>query len=793
MISLLALIFLAGLPGSLLYAQNDSLEITVVPLAEIANAAASDMQQARDFLVDEVQVNTGFKLIPQIDSLETGVAQLDLLTRQMLDSRLDYSYYSSLILRWERQEAMADPLQVNLQKYLADVEEIKSDFEGKLAKWELTLEETDPSVLSEDIASRIQGISFYIDSSRLILNDSLNSSLALLNQVADLKLVIENNLHDIGLLQKQQLGQSILAREESIFRLGSIPDSTYFQGDRMFLLTMGIEDTKVYLNNEWPTLVVLLFSFIGLLIAFIFLRKSHPARDKGQDEEEQYREMVLSKPVATAFVFTMLLALWWLPERPVFMREIFVILFIFPFIPIFRSIVFKAIKGSLFYLFAILLYNILNDYLQTGPVYLRISSLLESIALFSFHVYFLIAKSRLDRNKIRSHFFYQLLNTVQPFYFILTLLAVVANIVGYWNYAELVNEAVLMSLLLLLLFATGFFSITSVLHYFFRSRASDKSLVFREYKERINLWLRRHLRFGTALLWVYFTMKLFYLWDPFIGGVNKILDFGYEFGELNLSIRDILSFVLIVYLSWLVSFIIRNLLEVELFGRLRMPRGVPKAISSLSQYFLVTLGFLLALSAAGFSMQNLGLLAGALGVGIGFGLQNIVNNFISGLILAFERPVTVGDVIIVAGHEGVVQKIGIRASVVKQYDGSEVIVPNSELISNRVINWTLAQYTRRSILTIHTHMETETDQVLKIMKEAAEKVEFVLKDPEAKAYFHGINDRQLEFALFYWASGNILDCRSMVNQEVQKALKDAGIDFVMPVHVVLGREGQDSK
>ena len=75
-------------------------------------------------------------------------------------------------------------------------------------------------------------------------------------------------------------------------------------------------------------------------------------------------------------------------------------------------------------------------------------------------------------------------------------------------------------------------------------------------------------------------------------------------------------------------------------------------------------------------MQNMGLLAGALGVGIGFGLQNIVNNFISGLILAFERPVTVGDIIIVAGHEGEVQKIGIRASVIKQYDGSEVIVPN---------------------------------------------------------------------------------------------------------------------
>jgi small-conductance mechanosensitive channel len=194
---------------------------------------------------------------------------------------------------------------------------------------------------------------------------------------------------------------------------------------------------------------------------------------------------------------------------------------------------------------------------------------------------------------------------------------------------------------------------------------------------------------------------------------------------------------------------------------------------------------MLALSAAGFNLANLGLLAGALGVGIGFGLQNIVNNFISGLILAFERPVTVGDVIIVAGHEGVVQRIGIRASVIKQYDGSEVIVPNSELISNRVINWTLAKYSRRLILTIYTHQKANTDQVLKIMKEAVSNVEVVLKEPEAKSYFHGIKDNQLEFALFYWASGNLLDCKSLVNQHVQKALKDAGIEFVMPLHVIM--------
>jgi len=774
--------------GSVLYAQDDSLAINPVPLTEIASAAARDMQQTRDLLVEEVQVTTSFNLIPQVDSLENQVTELEELSDHMLRTRLEYSYYNSLIMRWQRIESMSNPIQETLLKYLADVEESNTKLERALSKWDLTLKETDPAVLTEDIISRITGISHYIDSAHQILSDSLTSSLALQNRITDIDLVIETYLHEIAELQKVELGKSLLTRDESIFTLKKRSDSLYIEGDRAFLLTMGIQDTKVYLENEWPTLLLLLLSFFGLLIAFVFLKRIHTPNQDHKAQEDLNQEKVLTKPVATAFIFTMLLALWWLPARPVFLREIFIILFILPFLPIFRLLVYKAARFILLYLFGILLFSILNDYLQIGTVYQRTSSLLESIALFSFHIYFLITKRHLAGNVPKDHFFYKLLNTIQPVYFLLTLLAVVANIIGYWNYAELVNKAVLLSLILLLLFATGFFSLSSVIHLFFRTKSADKSLILKENKENMYKWLYRNLRVGAIFLWVFYTLRFFFLWDPFVAGINKVLDIGYEFGELMLSIRDILSFVLVVYLTWLISFLIRNLLEVELFGRLKLPRGVPKAISSLTQHFLITLGFLLALSAAGFSMQNLGLLAGALGVGIGFGLQNIVNNFISGLILAFERPVTVGDIIIVAGHEGVVQKIGIRASVIKQYDGSEVIVPNAELISNRVINWTLAKYSRRLILTIHTHQEADTDLVLKIMQEAVSNMEFVLKEPEAKAYFHGIKDKEFEFALYYWASGNILDCKSLVNQQVQKALREAGIEFVMPLHVVMEKE-----
>lgn len=787
---LIIIVQICGL-GNSLYAQNDSLGITAVPLAEIATTVAGDMQHIRYLLVEEVQVSTSSKMVPQIDSLEIGVAQLVELSDHVLDSRVEYSYYNSLILRWRRVESIVDPLQKTLYAYLTGGQAINTELEGAKSRWDLTLMETDSAVLSEDIISRITGIHQYIDSARNILSDSLNSSLALQNRVTDLSLAAESYLHELAELQKVELGKSLLTKDVSIFNVKRSPDSLYIQRDRTFLLDMGFEDTKVYLRKEWPTLLVLMLSFFGLLFGFIFLKRVHTPLESDADQNEWHREIVLTKPVATAFIFTMLLALWWLPERPVFLEEIFMILFILPFLPIFRLITFKAIRFILLYLFGILLYNILNDYLQTGPVYLRLSSLLESIALFSFHIYFLIAKKRMP-GVTKEHFFYKLLNTIQPFYFLLTLLAVMANIMGYWNYANLVNEAVILSLILLLLLATGFFSLTAVIHLFFRTRSADKSLILKDNKMGLYKWLFRYLRVGVVILWTIYTLRWFYLWDPFLTGVNKVLDLGHEFGTLTLSIRGILSFVLVIYLSWLVSFIIRNLLEIELFGRLKLPRGVPKAVSSLTQYFLITLGFMLALSAAGFSMQNLGLLVGALGVGIGFGLQNIVNNIISGLILAFERPVTVDDVIIVAGHEGVVKRIGIRASVIQQYDGSEVIVPNSELISNRVINWSLSKYTRRLILTIQTNQEEDTDKVLKIMKEAVSEVEFVLKKPEAKTYFHGIVDKEFEFALYYWASGNILDCKSLVNQQVQKALREANIDFVMPLHVVMQKD-QDKK
>lgn len=762
---------------------NDSSRIDPVPLASIASETVNDIRNTRDLLNNEVQVPIRFEFIREIDSLEVHVAGLQDLSDQIMESSLNFAIYESLILRWEGMISAIEPVRTDLNDYAGKLDEVSNTLNNLQRKWNLTGKFFEPGNLTPETEERINQTISYIDSVRAVVKDSLSATLTLQNRITDLDFTAESYRKALEEAQKTELGKLIFSRNQPIWNLKE--DTTSYMEDKAILLKMGIQDTSTYFSSKWPRIVVLAIIFLLSVFAFSSLRNNFRESSGEESIEEKLRYIVLNIPIANAFVFMMLMGIWLLPQKPVLLRDIFAVLFVIPFIPIFRTIVFPSIRFSLIYLFGILLFNIMNDYAQLGVAYSRISNLLESLALFSFHIYYFIVRKKISRASIKGNLFYQLLNTVQPIYFFITLSAVVANLLGYRNYTEVVNEAALFSLLILMLFATGLFSLTSMIYFFFRTDSADKSLILKEYKQEIYRWLVRNLRLATILLWIYYTLRYFRLWVPIYDTITGILQTEFEFGALEFTIGDIFNFVLIIYFSWLISVIIKNLLHIEIFGRMKMPRGVPMAVSSLTQYFLIFLGALLAFSAAGFNMRNLSLLAGALGVGIGFGLQNIVNNFISGLILAFERPVTVGDIVSLEGHEGEVQRIGIRASVIRQWDGSEVIVPNAELISAKVINWTLARYTRRSSLIIQTHLDTDPELVLRLMREAANRVEFVLDNPEAKSYFQGIKDQKLEFNLLYWASGNILDCRSMVNLEVRKTLKAEGIEFIMPVHVMM--------
>jgi small-conductance mechanosensitive channel len=220
------------------------------------------------------------------------------------------------------------------------------------------------------------------------------------------------------------------------------------------------------------------------------------------------------------------------------------------------------------------------------------------------------------------------------------------------------------------------------------------------------------------------------------------------------------------------------------FPRTRLAQGVPYAISSLLRYTMIFLGFMLALAAAGIELGKLTVIAGGLGVGIGFGLQNVVNNFVSGLILLFERPVQVGDVVQIMSQNlwGEIRRIGIRASVIHTFDGAEVVVPNGHLISDSVTNWTLSDRRRRVEVNVGVEYGTDAQRVIDLLLEVADGHPDVLEIPAPRAFFLSFGDSALLFLLRGWIADfdDGFRVRSELSVAIQHALREAGIGVPFP-------------
>jgi len=174
-------------------------------------------------------------------------------------------------------------------------------------------------------------------------------------------------------------------------------------------------------------------------------------------------------------------------------------------------------------------------------------------------------------------------------------------------------------------------------------------------------------------------------------------------------------------------------------------------------------------------------MAGALGLGIGFGLQNIISNFISGLILIFERPIQNNDVVEVGPLMGTVKKIGVRSSHVLTFDGAEVVVPNSNLISNEVINWTLSDNVKRVEIKIGTAYGTDLQVVTDVLKEVAQAHKLILKEPAPLALFDAFGNSALEFRLLYWVPVEFgIISKSEISISVYNRFKELGITIPFP-------------
>ncbi len=293
------------------------------------------------------------------------------------------------------------------------------------------------------------------------------------------------------------------------------------------------------------------------------------------------------------------------------------------------------------------------------------------------------------------------------------------------------------------------------------------------------------LNLGRALLigaWLAFTLQSFRIYRPVSSHALTVLTYEFKLGELSLSLGSLASFAVATWAAFWVAKTFRQILSEDVLPSLSLPRGVGNSISSLSYYVVLFLGLLAALAAAGFQVGQLTLVFGALGVGIGFGLQDAVRNFVAGLILMFERPIQRGDTVEVAGMVGQVREIGLRATTVTTFDGADVVVPNGMLVADKLVNWTLTGTRRRINVDFSTVYSADPRRTVELLERIARSVDGVSFSPAPNVIVTGLTAGAVDFSVRVWTTDFVdwLLVRSELAMKIRDGLAEAGIEVPLP-------------
>lgn len=258
-------------------------------------------------------------------------------------------------------------------------------------------------------------------------------------------------------------------------------------------------------------------------------------------------------------------------------------------------------------------------------------------------------------------------------------------------------------------------------------------------------------------------------------------------GSQQFTLWRVLNLIVLVFLLFLVTGWLRRWVEGSLLARTRMDLGVRGAIGAITRYAALLVGLLIIVQTVGIDLTTLNVLAGAVGLGVGFGLQNVVGNFIAGLILLFERPIKLGDRIEVAGVEGAVVAIKARATTVVTNDNIAIIVPNSSLTSQNVVNWSYTDAKVRFKIPVGVAYGSDVRLVERLLLEVARENSNVLEAPAPSVRFMEFGDSALRFELRAWTTALVHrkgELFSALNFAINDKFLEHGVEIPFPQRVV---------
>jgi small-conductance mechanosensitive channel len=595
-----------------------------------------------------------------------------------------------------------------------------------------------------ELSQRVQAVLDKFDATRQTLTGRQAALLKLEDQITTLDSRIAGMLGEIAEARDRAVNQLFVANSPPIWSAPLAAAPAPAGVDSSFVAQWATLRSYAAVNGIRFAAHALIFIF---LLGLFFWIRARAQQWMAEDATVRAAAHIFATPIATALLLALLCGFWLYPLSPRLLQVILGLLALIPTVVILRQL----LEPRLFpILNALIVFYFVEEYRSVSPLgagWARLLFLAEVLAGILFLLWLLFSKRLSAGAPTETKRFGRATRLAARTALVVLVLGWLADVLGFVLLGNLLCEAVQRSATLALILYAAIRILDALLLLATRMKFVAGLGLVRLHAPMLLRRGNRALDVLAALLWASFTLEMFSLREPVFNGIHLALGTHLRFGPAPapgqpgpyaISVGQIVAVVAMIWGAVLLSRFVRFLMETDVYPRLRLGAGVPYAISSMLHYLVLIIAFFSATAVLEINMMQFTIVVSALGVGIGFGLQNIINNFVSGLILLFERPVKIGDSIQCGDAVGQVERIGIRASVLRTTDGAELIVPNGNLISNNVTNWTLSARARIITVPINIARGPDVAHVTALIQAAAAAHPKVLRDPAPQVRVLGI-------------------------------------------------------
>jgi small-conductance mechanosensitive channel len=533
-----------------------------------------------------------------------------------------------------------------------------------------------------------------------------------------------------------------------------------------------------FIKNETVTNYIGLFFFLLIFSWIIFARRKTLRHNENPETILNQANYIYKRPVIASLLVTSAIIPYFYVHPPViFLETFFLVSMILSLILIkknFPSITFDFLL-RLFWITAI--YCLSNLFIQISNIDRYIILLLSIASIMAGLKFF---------NKVKrspeDHLAYT--STALKIFIGLQFLSLLLNITGRFSVAKIIGVTAVFNLWFLVILFFVVQIIIQALFLQFQVKKGGNSIInWIDYNIAENKFRNLLITFAT-LLWVFFLLQNLNI-DDWVGdNVSDILSQSRTVGGSSFTFGGFVIFIAVIWLSSIISRLISYLYDVsaQRVNDISALKKKNRTSTLLIRMGVFSVGFLLAVAASGFPLDKLTIIISAFGVGIGFGLQNIVNNLVSGLILAFEKPIQIGDVIEVGTRSGTMKEIGIRSSKILTTDGAEVIIPNGDLISQTVVNWTLSNSNRQIGLVINTAYGVDINKIKDLLLDLLKNRDDIMTRPGPSVFINNVSENAVEFKAFFWAAdiSKASELKSRILADIYQAFRNEGIEMPSP-------------